>query len=219
MPTEVEIAENQHTDAAYPYQFGIDKTNPAVHNRQGDEHSQGISARDAVDAIHKIVGVDDARADNQGNKDNPPRLKGQEAKLIEHQKHGGEMHGDSESYGHRPEVVDKAHRGHQGQAQHKPRIFKARTDEKSQGPEIEHHPSASQRAAGMAGAMAGPRHDAIMCGELEIYQLAHNQDQSYDNEGNHLCNNVLIDSLIPSSALTGIWSRPRACLSLALETV
>ena len=44
-----------------------------IDDRQSSQHDQGITTRNTVDPVHEVIGIDDTRADNQGNDYPPPR--------------------------------------------------------------------------------------------------------------------------------------------------
>ena len=147
---EVEQAEHQHGCEGHPDKLRFHKCHHfAVHIRQYSQYHQRITARNAVDAIHKVVGIDDTRADYQSYHHPPP---GQciQPPLSEHQSHGRKMEGQSRQLSHRFHVVPETDESHQRQCQHKPGIFSTADDEISQCSEVEDDSPTPQRDACMA---------------------------------------------------------------------
>ena len=100
---------------------------------QGDQHSEGIAARDAVDAVHEIENIDGTRHDNEADKsvkqDDCPLLTGERRQiprsrcdewhghLRKHQQHANRLQHQAQTRRQRMDVVDKTDHRNKGQTQ------------------------------------------------------------------------------------------------------
>ena len=110
---------------------------------QRSKNNQRITTGYAVNAIHKVVGIDDARTDYQGN-DYPPPRQGKQPPLIKHQGHGREMEKQSCHLSGGFYIVHETDERHQCQGKQKKGIFKTTRQEISQCAEIEDNPTTTQ---------------------------------------------------------------------------
>ena len=76
---EIEVAEHQIRQNGHDDQTLRREPHSRVHPGQRQQNRQGIAAIHPVDAIHEIVGIRDAHAENQAQEDNPPALPVQDA--------------------------------------------------------------------------------------------------------------------------------------------
>jgi hypothetical protein len=104
------------------------------------QNNQRITAGYAVNAIHKVVGINDTRTDYQGY-DYPPPGQGEQSPLIKHQSHGREMKKQSCHLSGGFYIVHEADERHQCQGKQEPGIFKATRQEIGQRSEIENNPT------------------------------------------------------------------------------
>ena len=140
------LAEIEETEDKNRTDNGIDEIRFHKSNHllidisQRSKNNQRITAGYAVNAIHKVVGIDDARTDYQGN-DYPPPRQGKQPPLIKHQGHGREMKKQSCHLSGGFYIVHEADERHQCQGKQEPGIFKATRQEIGQRPEIENNPT------------------------------------------------------------------------------
>lgn len=121
--TEVEVAEYQHTKRYNVEERLVDKTECCVEVNQRNEYGERIASRYAVNAVHKVVCVDDTDADDEGNDDHPPIVKIQYSKLIEHHKHRHKLHYEARTIGQRVYVIDETDASDKRQANQEPRVI------------------------------------------------------------------------------------------------
>ena len=128
------------------------QTNLMVATSRFNAHDKGYNTTDyfsnqlnewtgyAVNAIHKVVGIDDTRTDYQGY-DYPPPGQGEQSPLIKHQGHGREMKKQSCHLPGGFYIVHEADERHQCQGKQEPGIFKVTRQEIGQRSEIEYNPT------------------------------------------------------------------------------
>ena len=121
---------------------------------QRSKNNQRVAAGYTVNAIHKVVGIDNTRTDYQGY-DYPPPRQGEKSPLIKHQDHGGEMKKQPCHLSGGFYVIHKTDERHQCQGKQEPEIFKATRQEISQRPEIEDNPTTAQSHFRMRTALIG----------------------------------------------------------------
>ena len=107
---------------------------------QRSKNNQRITTGYAVNAIHKVVGIDDARTDYQGY-DYPPPRQGEQSPLIKHHSHGREMKKQPCHLSGGFYIVHEADERHQCQGKQEPGIFKVTRQEIGQRSEIENNPT------------------------------------------------------------------------------
>lgn len=217
---EVEETEHQHrTDDRTDEVFLHKRHDLAIDIRQCREYHQRIAARDAVDAIHEVVGIDDSRADNQGY-DEPPPSPREQSPLPEHQCHGRELNHKPHFLRDGMHIIYKTDARHHRQRQHEPRILEAVGQEVSQCSEVEDDSSTSERDARVRTPLIGLVDDVALVRNAEIKQLCRKeQNKEYQIVHHDLSEtNDRIVLLTPSSALIGIFAIPKADLILALLT-
>lgn len=156
---------------------------------QSSKYHQRVSPGYSIDAIHKVVGIDDARTDYQGD-DYPPPGQGEQSPLVKHHNHSREVKQQPHLLRSGSDVVHKADERHQSQCQHKPRIFKSACQEISQSSEIENDSPAPKCYACMGTAFIGLVNDITPVSYFKIkkfcykqqnqnYQIIHNRTSIY----------------------------------------
>ena len=100
---------------------------------QRSKNNQRITTGYAVNAIHKVVGIDDTRTDYQGY-DYPPPGQGEQSPLIKHHSHSREMKKQPCHLSGGFYIVHEADERHQCQGKQETKIFKATRQEIGQRP-------------------------------------------------------------------------------------
>ena len=62
-----------------------------IDKKQRDQYHQWVPTCYSINTIHKIIGVDDAYTNHQGDQNNPPRFQVQDTKILKNQKHSNKM--------------------------------------------------------------------------------------------------------------------------------
>ena len=141
MLAEIEETEDKNRTDNGIYEIRFHKSNHLLIDiSQRSKNNQRITAGYAVNAIHKVIGIDDARTDYQGY-DYPPPRQGEQSPLIKHQGHGREMKKQSCHLSGGFYIVHEADERHQCQGKQEPGIFKATRQEIGKRPEIENNPT------------------------------------------------------------------------------
>ena len=174
---EVEEAEYQRGDCGDDEQTLVDEPSPeTVDADERQQHGEGISAGDAVDAVHEVERVDYAHEENQRERDVPPgEAAGKEAELQEHQGHGGELSHQPHGVGERAHVVGELHHGEHQQAEQEPGVCEAAEKKRQQSGERKDNTAAAYGGAGVGTAAVGPVDYAEAAGDLKIKQLREKQ--------------------------------------------
>ena len=155
MLAEIEETENENGTDNGIDEIRFHKSNHLLIDiSQRSKNNQRITAGYAVNAIHKVVGIDDARTDYQGY-DYPPPGQGKQSPLIKHQGHGKEMKKQPCHLSGGFYIVHEADERHQCQGKQEPGIFKATRQEIGQRPEIENNPTTTQSHFRMGTALIG----------------------------------------------------------------
>ncbi len=178
---EVKQAEN---DQAQPRDVEVrhgDEWVAGVEIYQRQQHCYRVAAGDAVDAVHEVVGVDDANTDNERHYNYPPVGGVEDAELIEHQPHGGELDDEAHAVGQRPDVVGEADQAHKAKSGDKPCVLHAEQRPVQPGPEQEDDTSATEHHCGVGAAQVGFVDDVEAVGHAEVGQLEH--DEQYRDDG------------------------------------
>ena len=126
-----------------------DETVADIQHRQGNQHGQRIRPGDAVDAVHEVVGIDDAHADYQRRDDRPPKFSADKAQVHEHQHHRRELHQQPPHIGHRTHVIRKTHCTYRRQSRHEPRIMQPEERSIQPRPHKKYDTPSPQRDTGM----------------------------------------------------------------------
>ena len=174
---EVEETEYQRGDCRDDEQALVDEAaTETVDADERQQHGEGISAGDAVDAVHEVERVDYAHEENQRERDVPPgEAAGKEAELQEHQGHGGELRHQPHGVGERAHVVDELHHGEHQQAEQEPGVCEAAEKERQQCGEWENNAASAYGGAGVGTAAVGHVDYAEAAGDLKIKQLREKQ--------------------------------------------
>ena len=174
---EVEETEYQRGDCRDDEQALVDEAaTETVDADERQQHGEGISAGDAVDAVHEVERVDYAHEENQRERDVPPgEAAGKEAELQEHQGHGGELRHQPHGVGERAHVVDELHHGEHQQAEQEPGVCESAEKERQQCGEREDNAASAYGGAGVGTAAVGHVDYAEAAGDLKIKQLREKQ--------------------------------------------
>src|SRR5690606_19559972 len=89
--SEIEKRKHQHRQHAVGQQIRINECQLAIGEHQQATDGQTVRCRDAVDTVHKVIGIDHAHHDNKAYQQNVPRHRKQ-VQLICHQQHRRKVH-------------------------------------------------------------------------------------------------------------------------------
>ena len=155
MLAEIEETENENGTDNGIDEIRFHKSNHLLIDiSQRSKNNQRITTGYAVNAIHKVIGIDDARTDYQGY-DYPPPGQGEQPPLIKHHNHSREMKKQPCHLSGGFYIVHEADERHQCQGKQEPGIFKATRQEIGQRSEIENNPTTTQSHFRMGTALIG----------------------------------------------------------------
>lgn len=166
-PAEVKEREHAIRDGRAIQQAVVYKPPLPVGQPEGEQHRKAVAGRDAIDAVHKVIGIDGADDDNEcGGQHIPRQLKSPQ--LENHQQHRREVHGQAQAVRQRKHVIQEANHRNGGEAREKPRIGKTRPTEPSQRSEVENHAATADSDNRMAAALIGFIDDVVPVGNAEV---------------------------------------------------
>ena len=138
-----------------------------IDKRQRSKYNQRISPRDAINSIHKIIGIDNPCTCDQSHNYSPPG-KSKQLPLIEHQAHRRKMKNKTKSLWYGADIIYKADHRHQSESQHKPRVLKLICQKISQCTQVEDNSSTPQCNPGMRTPFIRFVDNIIFIGNMKI---------------------------------------------------
>ena len=174
--TEVEPIEHTQRQKSYPQDGGVHKSLAMQVGIQQSGHShQTVSSRDAIDAIHEVVGIEDAGAEYQSHQNVPPREMMEQAPFVEHQQHGGKMENNPHLGRHGMHIIHETNEANQRQPGKEPRVRATEKQGAKQHAPIEHDAPAAQSDPRVGASFVRLVDDAETMRQLEIQPFAQPQ--------------------------------------------
>lgn len=167
-PTEVEDGENGDGEDEEPYQVGLDKgPHEDVDIPQRTEDDEGIARQHAVDAIHKVVYIDDGEGDKEEQQEFPD-VERESVKLEEDEEDGDELGAETQPSGELPDVVDIADDGDEEATDKQPRVTAGMGGAEIEERQQEDDAATEERDLGMGAALVGTVDDIKLLSHCKI---------------------------------------------------
>ena len=117
---EIEEKEYKYCHTCHPKEWHVNEMIDFVKVDHWGYNGKRVGSCDAVDAVHEIISVDNAYADNESHDYNPPIMPVEDTELSEHEEHSDKLNDKPCLIGERTDIIYKTDASDKGKTQHKP---------------------------------------------------------------------------------------------------
>ena len=216
---EIKEVEHQYRNQTHVEEVGIHKRHhKPIHVGKHPQHRQAVPTGNPVYAIHKVIRIDDTRAEHQCDGNIPPRITAKQLPLGKQQQHRCKVKHQPHLARHRLHVVHHTDTRNKRKPHAEPRIVQSKKQDIHQSPQVKDNTSATQGNPLVRTPRIRPIHYIQPEGHPEVSQLQQKQNKSNVNVNHDLFLKLFNVTSNPSRALTGSFVTPSAPLILALLT-
>lgn len=179
---EIKEVEHQNRNQAHVKEILIYKRHhKPIHIGKQPQHRHAVPTGNTVYAIHKVIRIDNTRAEHQRDGNIPPRITAKQLPLGKQQQHGCKVKHQPHLARHRLHVVHHTDPRNKGKPHAEPRIVQPKKQDIHQSPQVKDNTPATQGNPLMRTARVRLIHYIQLAGHPEVSQLQQKQNKSNVN--------------------------------------